>query len=269
MKVHNVNRVTKALGLERKIIGLRFVAFKQEYEAIDLPAIKNKVSFCFMARKAMQGEHFKLCADSFRCKYAAYALGIIAPDVSITSGRNFYASTLYEGHVIAREALNSMHYLDHQVYGAEIGPLEDMLEADIILIMGSAFQTMRIMQGYAYKYGEPKHMCSLGNQAMCSDLVSKPFYNNDINFSFLCKGARMYTQADEGEMGIGFPISMFDAITEGIIMTVNPVNHKVEKEAILKRLESPDELDIEIDIEADYGKSLEKYEAYVEKMNNQ
>lgn len=265
MKAYNVSRITKALGLKRKIIGLKFIEFQQEYEALALPTVKSKVSFCYMAQKAMGGEHFKVCEESFHCKYGAYALGIIEPDISVNSGRSFYASTLYESHAIAREVVNGMHYLHHQVYGAELGPLTDMPEADMVLMMGSAFQVMRIMQGYAYKCGEPKHLKSLGNQAMCSDLVAKPFHHNDINFSFLCKGARMYTRADEGELGVGLPGSMFDALAEGIIMTINPVNHKVEKEAILNRLDTPDELGIDIDFEADYGKSLKKYEAYVEK----
>lgn len=78
----------------------------------------------------------------------------------------------------------------------------------------------------------------------------------------------MYTQADEGELGVSLPSNIFDALAEGIIMTINPVNHKVEKEAILNRLDTPDELGIDIDFEADYGKSLKRYEAYVEKNRN-
>jgi uncharacterized protein (DUF169 family) len=268
MNTDKVKRITKALGLDRQIIGIKFITFRQEYETLELPAVKGKVMFCYMANKAMAGEHFKVCADNFFCNASAYALGVVEPSIHVSSGRTYYSTTLYESRAIAREAVNSMCYLRHQVYGAELGPLADMPEADTVIIMGSAFQIMRVMQGYAYKFGVPKHLCSIGNQAMCSDLVAKPFYHNDINFSFLCKGARMYTKAGEGELGVGFPVNMLDGIAEGIIMTVNPVNHKPEKEAILNRLDSPDELGIEIDFEAGYGKSAAEYEAYVDRMAN-
>lgn len=271
MDSYNVNRVTKALGLTRKIIGVRFIPFQQEYEALDLPTTKTKVTFCYMTKKAMIGNTFKVMAKQFRCTYGAYAVGIRQPDIHVTSGRNFYASGLYESKAVAQNAIKSMNYLAQEIYGLVLGPLEEMEQADVVIMMGNAEQSMRIFQGYSYKFGAPRHICSIGNQAMCSDLVAKPFYHNDINLSLLCKGARMHTHANAGELGVGMPIQMFPAVADGIIMTLNPVEHKAAKEQIIRRLKESanKELGVEIDFTADYGDALDRYEAYTAKLTSE
>ena len=43
------------------------------------------------------------------------------------------------------------------------------------------------------------------------------------------------------------PVNQFDDVVEGIIMTVNPVANKKEKDELLSRLHSEDELGIVID----------------------
>lgn len=271
MEHYNVNRLTKALGLTRKIIGIRFIPFQQEYDALTLPTTKTKVTFCYMTKKAMAGTIFKVTAKQFRCTYGAYAVGVKQPDIHVTSGRNFYASGLYESKAIAKNAIDSMNYLTQEIYGLVLGPLDEMEQADVVIMMGTAEQVMRIFQGYSYKFGAPHHICSMGNQAMCSDLVAKPFYNNDINLSLLCKGARMHTHAEPGELAVGMPVQMFSAVADGIIMTLNPVEHKAVKEQIIQRLEEPasKELGIEIDFSADYGDALDRYEAYTAKLEKE
>jgi hypothetical protein len=106
---------------------------------------------------------------------------------------------------------------------------------------------MRVMQGYAYKMGNPRHLCSVGNQAVCSDLIAKPFTHHDINISFMCKGARMHTRCDDGEMAAAIPAGLFGALAEGILRTLNPVLDTKQKEDVLSRLETPDELGFPID----------------------
>ena len=129
---------------------------------------------------------------------------------------------------------------------------------------------MRIMQGYAYKKGMPQNLRSFGNQAMCSDLTSKPFYENDINISFLCAGARLYGRFSESQLGIGMPIGLFDAVVDGVINTFNPVANKKEKEDLKNRICGSDieELGIKIDMNSDYGKFINEYDEYVRMVKN-
>ena len=46
MKNRDVNRMTKALGLRRKIIGVRFLYFKHEYDKLSVEEYGRKTSYC-------------------------------------------------------------------------------------------------------------------------------------------------------------------------------------------------------------------------------
>lgn len=147
-----------------------------------------------------------------------------------------------------------------------MGPLQDMESADVVIIVTEAVNIMRILQGYAYKFGYPKHLRTIGNQAACSDLTAKPYFNNDLNISLMCEGARKYMKCSSGEMGVSMPINQFDDVVEGIVMTVNPVANKKEKDELLSRLHSEEELGIVIDKDTDYGKCLKEYDDFVQKI---
>lgn len=272
MKDYNIDRLEKMLGLKGNIVGVKFIPYKAEYEALDdVPQLTKRVTYCNMVKRARDGAVFKAKKDNFFCVYSAFALGIEEPGTSVTSGRNFLASKLYETNAVSRRAYESMDYLHQDIYGVVVGALKELKDADVVIIVCTAQQVMRIMQGYAYKYGMPRSLRSFGNQAMCSDLTSKPFFSNDINVSFMCKGARMYMQCDDGELGIGLPVGLFDSIAEGVLMTLNPVCTPGQKRAILERLsDTPEaELGISIDMEADYGRYLDEYEKYVLEMEHE
>ena len=263
MKEANVKRAMAALGLEHRIVGLKFLDFKEDYEAKDLPGPEKFGPLCYQVRTAMDGRHFKCKEEDVSCDYARYAIGLTKPDPTIVWGRSYHHCGLYETNAIAREITAAMKFIDQEIYGIEIGPLETMDDADVVIIAAYAETVMRIMKSYAYKYGEPKHLCFYGNQAMCSDMVAKPYTNNDINVSLMCKGMRSRGRFDRGELSVAFPINMFDNIVDGIVKTINPVNTLVEKRAIIERLESPEEMGIEFDMNYAYGLGLKEYDGRV------
>ena len=59
MKNTDVNRMTKALGLQRKIIGVRFLYFRHEYDNMDVAEYGKKTSYCMMVKHAMDNNCFK------------------------------------------------------------------------------------------------------------------------------------------------------------------------------------------------------------------
>ncbi|WP_055078990.1 DUF169 domain-containing protein [Lagierella massiliensis] len=267
MKDSNVNKIIKILDLQREIIGVKFLYYKEEYDQIDVEEYGLKTTYCNMLKRAMDGMMFKLTEKNFFCDYGAYATGIKKADISIARGSSYGACGLYESNAISRSITEEMCYLQHDAYGLLIGPLQKMGDADIAIIVTDAANVMRILQGYAYKYGMPKNIRTLGNQAACSDLTSKPYFKNDLNVSLMCEGARKYMKCSRGELGVGMPIHQFDAVVEGIIMTVNPVASAKEKDALLKRLDNDDELGIKIDKTLNYGKKLDEYDDFVKKIN--
>lgn len=268
MKNKNVLKATIALNLRRNIIGVKFVDFKEEFDDLDLPAPIKNGPLCFLAREAMDGKFFKVIENNVTCDYARYALGLTKPDLTITEGRSYQYCGLYETNAIAKEIVTSMKYVSHEVYGIVMGPLELMDDADIVIIVDYAENIMRIMQGYAYKFGTPKNLNFFGNQAMCADLISKPFSNNDINLSLMCRGMRANGRFEKGELGVALPINLFDPLVEGVVKTINPVSGAKEKKLILSALEDNNDLEIQINMRYNYGMGLKEYDKKVEKIRS-
>ena len=266
MKADNINKVKKILQFKGEIIGVKFIHYKEQYDKNETKEYGLRTTYCNMVKRAMDGSHFKLTKENFFCDYGAYALGLKKPDISIVTGNSYAVCGLYESHSIARKITEEMRYLQHEVYGVEMGPLQDMESADVVIIVTEAVNIMRILQGYAYKFGYPKHLRTIGNQAACSDLTAKPYFNNDLNISLMCEGARKYMKCSSGELGVSMPVNQFDDVVEGIIMTVNPVANKKEKDELLSRLHSEDELGIVIDKDTDYGKCLQEYDNFVQRI---
>lgn len=259
MKNENVKRATIALNLQKNIIGVKFIDFKKDFDNLNLPAPLKNGPICFLAREAMDGKIFKVVEKNITCDYSKYALGLSRPDNRILEGRSYQYCGLYETNSIAKQIVASMKYISHELYGIAMGPLELMDDADVVIIADYAETIMRIMQGYAYKFGNPKNLSFFGNQAMCADLISKPYSNNDINISLMCKGTRANGRFEKGELGVAFPIGMFDSIVDGIVKIINPILNSNDKKRILSELDNIDDLGIEIDMDYNYVLKLKEY----------
>lgn len=266
MKNENVSKASIALNLQRNIIGVKFVDFKEDFDNLNIPVPSKNGPLCYHAREAMDGKIYKVVESNVTCEYSRYALGLSIPDNTIIEGRSYQYCGLYETNSIAKEIVRSMKYISHEIYGVVIGPLKLMDDADIVIISDYAETIMRIMQGYAYKFGNPNNLSFFGNQAMCADLVSKPYSNNDINISLMCRGARANGRFDKGELGVAIPIGMFDSLVDGILKTVNPVLNATEKKRILDKLDNEGDLGVKINIGYNYGLGLKEYDSKVKKI---
>lgn len=261
MEEKRLRQIALALELQHEVVGVRFLDFKADYQAASLPEAPKRGSFCFHIRNAMDGQHYIIREGLVSCDYGRYAVGLSKPDPAIAQGRSIQYCGLCRTHTVARQIAQAMQFIDMPVYGIEVGPLREMDQADIVIIAGFAEAIMRVMQGYAYQYGAPQNLCFYGNQAMCSDMVSKVYHTNDINISLLCRGTRIYGRFDKGELAAAFPIGMLDGMLDGMIKTINPVHSAPDKRRILAALDSPDALGVELDEGYNYGAGLMEYDA--------
>lgn len=268
MKNENVRQASIILNLNKKIIGVKFIDFKEDYEVLNVPVAETVGSICFHARQAMEGKLFKFVADQVVCDYGRYALGLTKPDSTIVEGRSFEFCGLTETTAIGKNIVASMKYIDHISYGVSMGPLDEMEDADVVIIADYAETIMRVMQGYAYKYGDAKQLSFFGNQAMCADLISKPFSNHDINISLMCRGARSYGRFEKGELGVSVPIAIFDNLVDGIVKTFTPVANVREKQRVIDAIHADDVLHEYIDLTYNYGMGLKEYDNRVAKLRN-
>lgn len=259
MKNHDVEKISKALGMERYIIGLRFLYFKHEYEKQEVEEYRRKSSYCMMVKYAMEGNHFKAKLEHFACRCAIEALGLEDEMECVESGQRYYSLNLYESRSVAKAVTKDIPRIKQKIYGICLGPLESMEDADLVLLMVNPYQLMRIVQGYSYKWGIPKNLSMAGNQGVCADLTAGVFERNDLNFSVLCAGTRKMCSWKDTEMGVGLPIQLFSPLVEGVIQTMNYIDYPKQKAEIRKRLSDPMDLGVEVDDSLHYGQLGKPY----------
>lgn len=258
-----ITRVSKALGLENKILGLRFLVLEKEYND-SLAKEHEGLSLCSLVKLACQGKSVKCNASTIGCDDAAYAIGLKEVPEYVYSGRKEFEDRKYLSKSIAFQVQNEKKYIPHEIYGAIISPLEEIENPDLVIVIATAKDMMRLTQGYSRYYGVNKNLLSIGVQGICSELVSKPFMNNDLNISLLSNCCRKLTDFSAGCMGASFPIHLAENIFKGILETVNLTENNIPKKKILERLDSPDELGFEIVMNYDYAIQASKYEEYCE-----
>ena len=258
-----ITRVSKALGLENKILGLRFLVLEKEYND-SLAEEHEGLSLCSLVKLACRGKSVKCNASTIGCDDAAYAMGLKEVPEYVYSGRKEYEDRKYLSRSIAFQVQNEKKYIPQKIYGAIISPLEEIENPDLVIVIATAKDMMRLTQGYSRYYGVNKNLLSIGVQGICSELVSKPFMNNDLNVSLLSNCCRKLTDFSAGCMGASFPIHLAENIFRGILETVNLTENNIPKKKILERLDSPDELGFEIVMNYDYAIQASKYEEYCE-----
>lgn len=211
-----ITRVSKALGLENKILGLRFLVLEKEYNDSSAEEYEG-VSLCSLVKLACQGKSVKCNAYTIGCDDAAYAIGLKEVPEYVYSGRKEYEDRKYLSKSIAFQVQNEKKYIPQKIYGAIISPLEEMENPDLVIVIATAKDMMRLTQGYSRYYGVNKNLLSIGIQGICSELVSKPFMNNDLNVSLLSNCCRKLTDFSAGCMGASFPIHLAENIFKGIL----------------------------------------------------
>ena len=246
MLEQEVKRLKLALNLQREVAGAAFLRTQAEFDAEESALFSGRRTVCGMVRRAEEGERFKVLGDAIACRAGAVTLGVLPPAPAERDGRVLEASGLCRDGAVARAVKAGMCDRPPSV-GLAFGPLAAMRRADVAVLVVSARQAMRLMQGYAYHYGPPMHLNTVGNQAVCSDLIAKPCACQDLNCSFLCRGARANLRAEDGELGIGIPTAQFQKVVDGVIQTLSLVESEQEKEAIAARLDHPLELGREIE----------------------
>lgn len=236
MKQEEVEKLTVALGLTRGIVGVRLLFLKEEYDSYNAEIPTAKCSFCGFVMQAMNGKSVKVTEPIFSCPGAPGLFGMKKEGNYFSSGKHSENTRLYADMAISRKVKSEMGKLDQKIYGMAIAPLNMMEKADIVIFMCDTLQLMHVMQAYTYHRGTAKNISMIGNQGICADLAARPYFNNDLNISVMCAGARIRTKATNAEMGVGLPINLFDDLVDGVVKIINPALTKQEKEQLLERM---------------------------------
>lgn len=218
----SLKNLTSALEMKRHVVGVKFLADKQSFDAAYGKHPYNQMPYCVMVKVAMSEVSLKTTLDNHSCRGARNVLGLTEPLNSFMTGESGKQLGLYCDGDTAQNAAAKLTRIENKSYGMQIMPLKDFSEApDVVIIVTSPYNVMRIMQGYGYYHGVKKACSVSGNQAFCSELTAEPVVNGEVNFSMLCSGTRFWCGWSKDEMGIGIPYGYFDDIVDGLMNTLN------------------------------------------------
>ena len=234
---HSVMKMNCALDLERKVVGVKFLFGREEYEAADAKGITKKMNYCVMVRLAMSGKALKATGDELACLAGARALGLKEIDCAHRSGQNGKRLGLYRDMATAKKARDAMSYCDHEAVGVMVKPLDEFnQEPDVVLLVTNPYNVMRLVQAYSYHYGVRSHFKLSGNQAICSESTAYPYLSNDINDSMLCIGTRHRAGWKDSELAVSLPFNRLSTIVDGLMETINIMENNEKKKMIEKKL---------------------------------
>ena len=232
-----VEKTYCALGLKRKIVGVKFLFDRDEFAQAEARPLTAVMPYCVMVKRAMLGNTIKAVFEDFGCRASARALGLMPPDEIFSSGRHYNRLGLYRDLTVAKNVRQNMTLCQHQAYGVMIKPLEEYsVTPDVVLLTGNPHQAMRIVQAYTHQFGYHTSFKMAGNQAICSECTAYPFESNSINVSMLCAGTRFMCGWGDDELAIGFPFNRFLPIIDGLYATLNATEPDGKKIGIEARL---------------------------------
>ena len=256
--LEGIKRMNCALDLERKIIGIKFLFNKDEFDAADAKQVKYKMNYCVMTKSAMNGYSLKASKDEIACIAGGRALGIIEIDDFQRSGQNGRNLGIYADMPTSKSTRDHMCYCTHKAYGIMVKPLENYTEEpDVVLIVTNPYNVMRIIQGYSHFYGIHTSYQMVGNQAICSEATALPYMRNTINVSMLCIGTRHQAGWKDDELAVGLAFNRFETLSLGVFNTINIMDNNVKKAVIEKKLKENNINQLEIKYDFNYYQKKE------------
>jgi uncharacterized protein (DUF169 family) len=229
-----LNKINASLEIERRIVGIKFLFTEEEFKMADVKAAKATIPYCVMVKLATHGYSLKCTLETSGCGGGTRAIGLERPKSEFESGCEYNSFGLYQDLAIAKNVVNNITFCKHRIYGVMAKPLEDYEEKpDVVIIITNSYNTMRIIQGYTYKYGTHTSYKLTGNQAVCSECTAYPFENNSVNISMLCSGTRYLAGWGKDEIAIGLPYAKFLETADGVYLTINGSEQNEPKKRII------------------------------------
>ena len=231
--IDSVNKLYCALQLGRSAVGVNLLRTEEEYEKAEAISLKRPINYCQMVAAATNGNCIKAKEADFKCQSGIRVLGINPTDLKNSRGENWVRLGLYQDAEVAGTIRKELVYLEEPCFGVKVAPIEKMEDfPDVVIVIVNPYNSMRLIQGYAYSYGMPKSINMIGNQAICLECTARPIGVKDMNTSMLCIGTRHRAGWKDDEMAVGIPGEQFASVVNGLISTLNQMENDSNKKII-------------------------------------
>lgn len=252
-------RMNLLLNLDRKIVGITILADQIAFEEHPAPRFGQLMPYCQSVKKATEGYSFKLTAENFACPASAVAMGIISNDENSASGKKHAKMGVYKDLAVSKAVADDMVYVKEKNYGVAIEPIEKwQSDPDVVLVITTPFNAMRMIQGNAYYEGQSKNIKMTGMQAVCQEGTSYPYVTDEMNISMMCSGTRYVAQWKDEELCIGIPFSKFEQMICGIENTLNPMELRKNKKKLQEKMKSTGDSRYDVKTNENYFKGAYK-----------
>lgn len=233
----SVDLIESYLDLDRKPVGVKLFFDKKEFENFRIPQNNRKVTYCNSVQLASKGACMKLTKENQACPNGAFALNFTDVPEPIANGKGRASKNIYKNIEISKSINDDMLFLEKEIVGMVVMPLENYKnDPDIVIVVSKSYNVMRMIQGDGYFNGYTNNLKTVGLQALCHDLTTYVYNTKDINISLLCPGTRLVAGWELDEIGIGIPFEKWNTLVEGVKETANPFERNKKKEDIMKRL---------------------------------
>lgn len=228
-----------ALEMERRAVGVKLLLTEEAYQKAEAKVMLRPANYCQMVAAASKGNGIKCRQEHIRCTSGIRVLGFDHTDLQNAEGENWMKLGLYKSPAVSRKMRRRIGEIPEKTYGLLVQPAESFEEIpDVILIITNPYNVMRLTQGYAYHYGEAKHIRMAGNQAICLECTAAPYVNDEMNTSTLCIGTRHQAGWKDTEMAIGIPGAKFADTVQGVVLTMNIMESDAKKEQIERKMQA-------------------------------
>jgi uncharacterized protein (DUF169 family) len=162
---------------------------------------KTEMRYCDMVRKASLGEKFACTSENMLCANADLSLGFESP----------FLGDLYPVIKPAETAC------------VLVFPLEDAdFTPDLVLAVLTPKKAMDLVTAFKFVTKKGMTLFSSGERAVCGEVTALPYMEKRINITFLCDGARLFSNYRDSEIVYGAPFELFEnmitSLKESVVM---------------------------------------------------
>jgi len=189
----------KALNLKSDPIGVKLIFEHNRNEDIDakFKDASKLERYCQYVKRASKGEFLKIKKGDFLCVTGEIMLGFKKPEnIELNMRLDIRGLT----HVL-------------------LFPINkyDINDFNSILLIVNPRNCMDIIEAYVKLYDRPLKITCGSYMGVCSEATAYVIKREELNFSFLCSGSRIFAEYDDCEMLCGIPAKMTEDLIEEIV----------------------------------------------------
>ncbi|MGQ4873462.1 MAG: DUF169 domain-containing protein [Promethearchaeia archaeon] len=176
-------------------VGVKLIFNEKDIDNVNFKTPKKPERYCEFVKKAALGEFLKIKKGEFSCVTAEIMLGFKKTE-----------------HIELKMTLG-MRGLKYIL----LFPLNKYIpdDFDSVILIVTPRNCMDLVEAYVKIYNKPLKPSFGSVFGVCSEITAYVIKRQEINFSFLCTGSRIYAGFDDCELICGVPSSMiFEIIDE-------------------------------------------------------